>query len=63
MIYVIFLQDGAPTVKYFGIENVENANGDGVLASINNAFKRFGVMNLKNFFCGLNYDAVSVIKL
>ena len=61
MIYVLFLQDGAPTVKYFGI--VENANGDGVLASINNAFKRFGIMNLKNFFCGLNYDAVSVIKL
>lgn len=49
MIYVLFLQDGAPTVKYFRIENVENANGDGVLASINNAFKRFGIMNLKIF--------------
>ena len=63
MIYALFLQDGAPTVKYFRIENVENANGDGVLASINNAFKRFGIMNLKIFLCGLNYDAVSVIKL
>ena len=63
MIYVLFLQDGAPTVKYFRIENVENANGDGVLASISNAFKRFGIMNLKKFLRGLNHDAVSVIKL
>ena len=40
-IYVLFLQDGTPKLRYFSIENVENAAG--VLLGTNTAFERFGL--------------------
>ena len=59
-IYILFLQDGAPKLRYFSIENIENANAAGVLSSIKTAFEKFPIMNFKKSLLGLNCDGASV---
>ena len=43
MVYVLFLYEGTPTVKYFSIESVKSADAEGVKDSIQEAFNRFGI--------------------
>ena len=59
-IYVLFLHDGRPKVRYFSIENVKHADAPGLLASIQEAFSRFGISRLENRIVGLNADGASV---
>ena len=40
VIYVLYLKDGVPTVRYLSIETTNVANAPGIVASIEDAFKR-----------------------
>ena len=39
VIYVLYLKDGVPTVRYLSIETINIANAPGIVASIKDAFK------------------------
>ena len=60
VIFVLFPQDGTPKLRYFNIENVENANAARVLSSINTSFERFGIINFEKSLLGLNCARASV---
>ena len=54
--YILFLNDGAPKVRYFSVKSVKNANAAGIQESIQTAFNRFGVTKFKDRIVGLNTD-------
>ena len=60
VIFVLFLQDSAPKLRYFSNENIENANAVGDLSSINTTFERFGIINFEKSLLDLNCDHASV---
>ena len=60
LIYVLFLNHGTPTLKYFSIESVTNANAEGIKETIATAFSRFGISNFSSRLLGLNVDGASV---
>ena len=59
-IYILFLNDGVPKVRYFSIENVKNASSQGIHESIQTAFARFGIIKFEDRIVGLNADGTSV---
>ena len=60
LIYVLFLNEGIPTLKYFSIESVSNADAEGIQETIKTAFARFGISNFTSRLLGLNVDGASV---
>ena len=62
-VYVCYVVKGVPVSKFVGLEELENANADGVLTAINNALcKRVGVDldTLKNKLVNMNMDGAAV---
>ena len=59
-IFILFLSDGFPTLRYLSIESVDNATAAGVLSSLTTAFERFGVLSFEKSLLGLNCDGASV---
>ena len=59
-IYILFLVDGVPKLRYFSIESVKNGNAQGVYESIKTAFERVGILNFEDRIVGLNADGASV---
>ena len=58
--YILFLNDGVPKVRYFSVESVKNANAAGIHENIQTAFNRFGVTKFEDRIVGLNADGASV---
>ena len=58
--YILFLNDGVPKVRYFSVESVKNANAAGIQESIQTAFNRFGVTKFEDCIVGLNADGANV---
>ena len=54
--YILFLNDGVPKVRYFSVESVKNANAAGIHERIQTAFNRFSITKFKNHIVGLNAD-------
>ena len=59
-IYILFLNNGVPIVRYFSIESVKNANAAGIHKSIQTAFNRFGVTKFKDCIVCLKADGTSI---
>ena len=45
LIYVLFLNNGTPQVKFFSIESVKSADAEGLLLSLKGSFNRIGILN------------------
>ena len=60
MIYVLFICEGTPVLKYLSIENVKNANAPGFKSTLEVAFNRFGITHYYDKLVGLNLDGASV---
>ena len=58
--YILFLNDGVPKVRYFSVASVKNANAAGIHESIQTAFNRFGITQFEDRIVGLNADGASV---
>ena len=52
-IFILFLSDGFPALRYLSIESVDNATATGVLSSLTTAFEKFGVLLFENLYLGL----------
>ena len=59
-IFILFLSDGFPALRYLSIESVDNVTATGVLSSLTTAFERFGVLSFEKSLLGLNCDGASV---
>ena len=60
LVYVLFLEDGTPRIKYASIEDVKNANSEGILDCIKESFHRLGITDIYKKIVGLNVDGASV---
>ena len=60
MVYVLFLQEGTPVVKYLSVESVKSADANGIKESLEEAFKRVGIEDFTSRLLGLNVDGASV---
>lgn len=60
LVYVLYLKEGTPKVKYLSIERPENADADGIKQCITKAFERFGIMDFSKKLLGLNLDGAAV---
>ena len=60
LIYIHFLDDGIPKVKYLSIESVKSADAAGIHNSIIQGFNRFGITSFEEKLVGLNVDGASV---
>ena len=59
-IFILFLSDGFPALRYLSIESVGHATATGVLSSLTTAFERFGVLSFEKSLLRLNCDGASV---
>jgi hypothetical protein len=60
LVYVLFLSEGTPTLKFLSIESVKSGNAEGIRASIEEAFTRIGLTSFVDKLTGLNVDGASV---
>ena len=59
-IYVLFICEGKPVLKYLSIENAKNADAPDLKSTLEIAFNRFGITHYYDKFVGLNLDGASV---
>ena len=59
-IFILFLCDGFPALRYLSIESVDNATATGVLSSLTTAFEKYVVLLFEKSLLGLNCDRASV---
>ena len=60
VIYVLYLKDGAPSVRYLSIETLNVANAPGIVASIEDAVKRVSCKDFMDKLVGINVNGASV---
>ena len=60
LIYVLFLKNGTPQVKFCSIESVKRGDAEGLLLSLKESFKWVGSLNFGNRLHGLNIDVATV---
>lgn len=60
LIYILFLNEGVPTLKYFSIDSVSNVDVVGIKETIKTTFAYFGVSNFTMGLLGLNVGGASV---
>ena len=60
MIYVLFICEGIPVLKYLSIENAKNADARGLKSILEITFNRFGIIRYYNKLVGLNLDGASI---
>ena len=59
-IYILFICEGTPVLKYLSIESVKKADAHGLKATFETAFNRFGITRYYDRLVGLNLDGASV---
>ena len=59
VVYLFFLCEDTPTVKYFSIESVKTAEAAGIIESIETEFNQFGITSSTDRMSGLNVDGAS----
>ena len=60
LIYVLFLNNRSPKIKYLSVEDIKTADTIGLQDSIEQAFKRIGISSLIDHLVGLNCDWASL---
>ena len=59
-IYVLFIYEDTPVLKYLSIENAKNADAPDLKSNLGILFNRFGITHYYNKLVGLNLDGASV---
>ena len=59
VIYVLYLKDGRPTVRYLNIKTINVTSAPEIVASIVDTFKRVSCKNFKDKSVGINIDGAS----
>ena len=59
MIYVLFICEGTPVLKYLSIKNVKNDDAPGLKSNLEVTFNRFGITRYYDKLVGLNLDGAS----
>ena len=54
------LEDRFPKIKFASIENIKNANAEGILDCIKESFHKLGIADIYKRIVGLNIDGASV---
>ena len=60
MIYVLFICDSTPVLKYLSTKDVKNAEAPGLKSILEVTFNRFGITRYYNKLVGLNLDGMSI---
>ena len=60
LVYVLFLQDGTPVIKFMGVESQVQADAEGLQTAIETSFSRLGISCFPDRLVGLNIDGASV---
>ena len=60
LVYVLFLQDGTPVIKFMGVESPAQADAEGLQTAIETSFSRIGISRFPDRLVGLNIDGASV---
>ena len=60
VVYLLFLREDTPTVKYFRVESLKMADAAGIIESIETEFNQFGITSFTDRMSGLNVDGSSV---
>ena len=60
IIYVLFLHEGRPILKFLSIENPDVADAKHLVECVKEAFHRFGITEFHSHLSGLNVDGASV---
>ena len=60
VIFVLFLKEGTPTIKYLSIEPVKIADTPGLVPSIEDAFEIIGSKSFTDKLVGINVDGAGV---
>ena len=60
MIFVIFICEGTPVLKYLSIKNVRNVDAPGLKSTLEVTFNRFGITCYYSKLVGLNLDGASI---
>ena len=60
IIDVLYLKDEVPTVRYLSIETLNVVNAPGIVASIEDAFKRVSCKDFMGKLVGINVDGANV---
>ena len=60
LIYILFICEGTPVLKYLSLESVKKADAHGLKAMLETAFNRFGITCYYDRLVGLNLDGGSV---
>ena len=60
VVYLLFLREDTPTVKYFRVESLKMADAAGIIESIETEFNQFGITSFTDRMSGLNVDGASV---
>ena len=60
VIYVIYLKDGVPTVRYLSMETINVTNERGIVTQIEDASKRVSCKDFMDKLVGINVDGASV---
>ena len=55
-VYLLYLSEGTPTVKFLSIESVQDADDEGIHNALKEAFQRFGITNFSDHLVGLNVE-------
>jgi hypothetical protein len=60
LVYVLFIQDGTPVIKFMGVESPAQADAEGLETAIETSFSRLGISRFPDRLVGLNIDRASV---
>ena len=60
LVYVLFLSEGTPTLKFLSIESLKTGDAEGIKASIEEAFGGIGLTSFADRLTGLNVDGASL---
>ena len=62
MLYLLFLNEGKPEIKFFSIETPSHTTAEGLKEAISSAFKRTGMIEFHTKLAGFNVDGALVNK-
>ena len=63
LVYVLFLENLFPKIKFVSIDNIKNASAEGILDCIKEPFHRLGITDICKRIVGLNVDGATTMVI
>ena len=63
VLYLLFLNEGKPEIKFFSIETPSHSTTEGLKEAISSASKRNGMTEFHTRLAGFNVDGASVTQV